>query len=98
MSKRSEEATMKAYPVKMISGPIGHEEQIFDFYALTRSFFSEGYEQAEKDLSLTPDDIKKIVDIYDECLSLTFEEGKPAYESEGFYREVLNRFLKTKEK
>jgi len=47
---------------------------------------------------LTPDDIKKIVDIYDECLSLTFEEGKPAYESEAFYKEVLDRFLKSKQK
>ena len=52
---------------------------------------------AEK-LWLTPDGIKKIVDIYDECLSLTFEEGKPAYESEAFYKEVLDRFLKSKQK
>lgn len=52
---------------------------------------------AEK-LWLTTDDIKKIVDIYDECLSLTFEEGKPAYESEDFYGEVLRRFREMKEK
>ena len=49
-------------------------------------------------MKLTTDDIKKIVDIYDECLSLTFEKDKPAYESEEFYQEVLDRFLKTKEK
>ena len=53
----------------------------------------DGYEQAEKDLSLTPEDILRIVDLYDECLILTFEEGKPAYESEEFYAEVLRRFL-----
>lgn len=49
-------------------------------------------------MKLTTEDIKKIVDIYDEYLSLTFDEGKPAYESEEFYREVLDKFLKSKEK
>ena len=71
--------------------------QINDFILETQAA-RYPYERVEKDLSLTPDDIKKIVDIYDECLSLTFEEGKPAYESEEFYQEVFNRFLKTKEK
>ena len=45
---------------------------------------------------LTPADIKQIVEIYDECLNLTFEEGKPAYESEEFYEEVLRRFNEQK--
>lgn len=47
---------------------------------------------------LTPADIKQIVEIYDECLNLTFEEGKPAYESDGFYEEVLKRFNEKREK
>ena len=47
-------------------------------------------------LPLSTEDIKRIVDIYDDCLKLTFEEGKPAYESEGFYEEVLERFNKEK--
>lgn len=47
---------------------------------------------------LTPADIKQIVEIYDECLNLTFEEGKPAYESDGFYDEVLRRFIEKREK
>lgn len=52
----------------------------------------------KKDLALTPDDIKLIVDIYDACLKLTFEEGKPAYESEEFYEEVLRRFNEQRQK
>lgn len=52
---------------------------------------------AEK-LWLTTDDIKKILDSYDECLSLTFEKDKPAYESEEFYEEVLRRFREMKDK
>ena len=48
--------------------------------------------------ALTPDDIKRIVDLYDECLSLTFEDEKPAYESNEFYEEVLRRFNEQREK
>ena len=59
---------------------------------VARHFAEWQEQQAEKDLALTPDDIKRIVDIYDDCLKLTFEEGKPAYESEDFYKEVLKRF------
>ena len=47
---RAEEAALKAYPVKMVSGPIGYEEPKFDINGLARSIFIEGYEQAEKDL------------------------------------------------
>ena len=60
--------------------------------------FVAGYKEAENDLALTTNDIKRIVDIYDECLSLTFEDGKPAYESEGFHMEVLRRFLEQRKK
>lgn len=52
----------------------------------------------KKEQILTPADIKQIVEIYDECLNLTFEEGKPAYESDGFYEEVLRRFIEKREK
>lgn len=50
MSKRAEERALEAYPVKMVSGPIGFEELLkFDFNSLFRCIFTEGYEQAEKD-------------------------------------------------
>lgn len=60
--------------------------------------FTSGYEQAEQDLALTWEDIKTIVDIYDDCLNITFEKDKPAYESEEFYEEVLRRFREMKNK
>jgi len=50
MSKRAEEKALEAYPVQMVSGPIGHEEPRFDINAFGRYMFAEGYEQAEKDI------------------------------------------------
>ena len=50
MSKRAEEKALEAYPVKMVSGPIGYEDQRFDLHGLPRLYFVEGYEKAEKDL------------------------------------------------
>ena len=47
---RAEEAALMAYPVKMLSGPIGLEEPKFDFNSLFRCTFIEGYEQAEKNI------------------------------------------------
>ena len=61
-----------------------------------RAACAVGYMRAEKDLALSAKDIERIVDIYDECLSLTFEDGKTAYESDAFYEEVLRRFKKIK--
>lgn len=58
--RRSEKAALEAYPVKMVNGPIGYEESVFDFNALCRYIFQEGYEQAQKDLSLTIEDIENI--------------------------------------
>lgn len=50
MSKRAEEKALEAYPVKMVSGPIGYEDQRFDLHGLSRLYFVEGYEKAEKDI------------------------------------------------
>lgn len=47
---KAEERAFEAYPVKMVNGPIGYEESVFDFNALCRHIFQEGYEQAQKDL------------------------------------------------
>ena len=56
MSKRSEEAALKAYPVKMT--PLVYQDLIDQFGGKTeidvntypRCLFQEGYEQAEKDI------------------------------------------------
>lgn len=86
---RATKVSVEKYPHGTFDGEVGDS---------LRAACAVGYMQAEKDLALTPEDIKRIVDIYDECLSLTFEEGKPAYESEEFYAEVLRRFLEQREK
>lgn len=56
MSKRAEEAAMKAYPVEMT--PLNYQDLIDQFGGKTeidvntysRCLFQEGYEQAEKDI------------------------------------------------
>lgn len=53
------------------------------------SDFLEGYNQAEKDLELTWEDIKLIWNITDEMDNMTEEE---------FYKEVLKRFKDYKER
>ncbi len=74
MSKRAEEAALKAYPVNMT--PLNYQDLIEQFGGKTeidvntypRGLFQEGYEQAEKDLgwhrvneSLPPVDEEVIV-------------------------------------
>ena len=59
MSKRAEEAALKAYPYKReILFLDGFQE--FDRNSVPRTIFQEGYEQAEKDCALIPEDIKVI--------------------------------------
>lgn len=56
MSKRAEEAALKAYPVNMT--PLNYQDLIeqfvgkteIDFNTYPRRLFLEGYEQAEKDI------------------------------------------------
>jgi hypothetical protein len=102
MSKIAKEKAMLMYPIdetRLIPGPfVDLENPSGNNNVYRREGFVKGYEQAEKDLALTPEDILRIVDLYDECLILTFEEGKPAYESEEFYAEVLRRFLEQRKK
>ena len=62
MSKRAEEAALRAYPkgIRDKNGIIiyiGHPQWI-------RNYYINGYEQAEKDLALTLEDIKTIIRIY----------------------------------
>lgn len=66
MSKKAEEAALEAYPVNMT--PLNYQDLIEQFGGKTeidvntypRCLFQQGYEQAERDLSLTIDDIEKI--------------------------------------
>lgn len=59
--------------------------------------FIDGYEQAEKNLTLTWDDIRELHIIFTE-LDVEIELGKIDIKTEtlGYYKEVLSRFNKLK--
>ena len=65
-----------------------------------RDAYWDGYEQAEKDLALTWEDVKQIVEIADKMMPDTAWD-EPAFEAEfpteeKFYEEVLKRYNDTK--
>lgn len=101
MSKKSEEAALKAYPVKMT--PLVYQDLIDQFGGKTeievntypRCLFQEGYEQAEKDLALTWEDIRLICEIDED---MRCHSDWPLRGEEVYYEEVLRRFHEMKNK
>lgn len=71
---KAEEAALKAYP--------------YDYPE--REGYRKGYEQAEKDLALTWEDIRVI----DELLTLVYDPDN----EEGYYTRVLEEFNRRREK
>lgn len=90
MSKRAEQAALKAYPEKWFRDIDGDS---YDTNRRERITFTEAYEQAEKDLALTADDIARISGI----LCNVYEEAPPG-NPQTFYKEVLRRFNEWREK
>ena len=82
MSKRSQEAALKAYPNRMFV----HERTVYRF----------GFEHAEKVLKLKWQDVKRIVEIADHLCPYTSKEiavFKDEFQTEeAYYKEVLKRF------
>ena len=68
------------------------EGSSFEDACMERPAYIAGYHQAERDLELTWEDIKLIIDIVDS------ENLKPHLFDEIDYQEVLNRFNKQKGK
>lgn len=98
MSK-AEEAAMKVYPPKFTSGKRYAkrvQSEKVDTHAPIRKIYLKGYEQAEKDLALTWEDIKTIVQILAESDWYDFEISNKLWSQE-FYEEVLTRFKQLKE-
>ena len=102
MSKRAETAALEAYPVEMITL---HYQDLIELFKRTeidnnkypRSLFQEGYEQAEKDLTLTWEDMAKIdaiiMDVNNEfAIDISKEISR-----QKFYETVLKRFNELKE-
>lgn len=88
MSKRAEQRALEAYP---------NESFVSEEYAdMCRSFFIEGYEQAEKDLALTCEDVK-LLDFYATECQVEESKGREFNSSQEFFEEVLQRFNAIKE-
>lgn len=84
---KAEERALEAYP---------NEHFVDHTYAeMCRGFYKEGYEQAEKDLALTWEDIKTIEQIIATSDWYDFEINGKLWSQE-FYEEVLKRFKEIK--
>ena len=81
MNKAGERA-LKAYPIRTDAGIFGS----YDLNLTKRTIYQQGYEQAEKDLELTWEDIKII-----ETLCFRVDRECDLEEKE-YYQEVLKRF------
>ena len=89
MSK-AEERALEVYPGK-ITRNIFDSRYLTDINAEPRQAFIDGYEQAEKDLALTWEDIKTIEQIIAFSDWYDFEINGKLWSQE-FYEEVLKRF------
>lgn len=91
MSKRAEEMALRAYPKhSVLIQPARRGGYYADGHL--RDGFIKGYEQAEKDLALTPEDIKAIVTIADSMLTHTAWDAIDWPDEQKYYEEVLRRF------
>lgn len=85
---RAESRAREAYP---------NEHFVDHTYAeMCRGFYEEGYEQAEKDLALTWEDVQ-LLDHFVLELVREEKEGKDWGDGKEFYTEVLTRFKQFKE-
>lgn len=98
MSKRSKEAAIESYPVKGEWVGNQYGEWDADINRFPRKIFQEGYEQAEKDLALTIEDIEllhtflyAIKNNKHGCFTFTRLSNEQ-------YEEVLRRFREMKNK
>ena len=89
MSK-AEEKSLKAYPQKIEWVGNQWNGAPFDVNSESRAAYKQGYQQAEKDLELTYDDICEIMEIREDVLEMD------SYEN--LYEEILKRFKERKEK
>lgn len=99
MSKRAKEAALEAYPSKWFRDIDG---DCYDCNRTEREAYMEGYEQAEKDLTLTWEDIHLIQQIFKEVdyeyRNLPYAEIESwAEELNPVEKETLRRFKMKKE-
>lgn len=100
MSKRAEEAALEAYPKLKCKRSDWVEYQVKrgeDLNNSNREIFRKGYEQAEKDLALTWEDVQ-LLDFYAMECQVEESKGRKFNSSQEFFEEVLQRFKARKEK
>lgn len=83
MSKRATDAALKALPDYSPDGK--HKADL----TLDRLLYQHAYEQAEKDLALTLEQIVKLDNIIMNMVGEGYNDG---YKTRPFYEEVLKRF------
>ena len=93
---RAEEAAWEKYPIYLAKAVMSDGNTIdLDANETTRNVFKLGYEQAEKDLALTWEDMRKIIRIDEEMMD--DPEAHPEWmEEQPFYEEMLRRFKEAK--
>lgn len=90
--KRAEERALEVYPIRI--DPTACD---CDLNETARGIYHFGYEQADKDLALTWEDIAKIDALILEANNEFAVDYSKEISREQFYTEVLNRFNKSKE-
>jgi hypothetical protein len=99
MSK-AEDRALEIYPPKLVTYSDLFGEETLDNNGLKRTIFIEGYLQAEKDLELTWEDIKIILDIENDILRECNSQKELVIETypkgEDYYGEILKRFKERK--
>ena len=96
MSK-AEERALEKYPKKIEWVGNQWDGAPFDVNSGNRIAYKQGYEQAEKDLKLTWEDIAEILDVTDVIANDdSMEERLKTMSEEEYCQEVLKRFKEVK--
>ena len=96
---RAEEAALRAYPPTFSSGKKDAKRiqaESVDTHQPIRTIFIRAYEQAEKDLMLTWEDIAKIDAIIMDVNNELAIDNSKEISRQKFYKEVLKRFNELK--
>lgn len=89
---KAEERALEKYPAKIAKCIIFPETKGADFNTVKRKAYQEGYEQAEKDLDLTWEDIRVIAKLLEDITGGDLPVEFSDLGTEGCYKEVLRRF------
>ena len=93
---KAEEQALVAYPPRYAKCIIFPETTGADINTLKREAYQEGYEQAEKDLALTWEDMDKIIMASNIVADLHYSRKSEMTSWKQYCEEVLKRFKEAK--